>query len=139
MPNALPPATFNREFAVQILKHMRDNGTPAYTIGVWEGRTLRAICHSKGIAGALLALAKEFENSLEDHSPVSYPRWSELASLVSRLSHRADTDCIAAAEYLEDLHAKLHNTTAELELALERLEKLGTPLEEAAAKSHVPA
>lgn len=137
MPNALPSATSNREFALQVLKHVRQNGAHAYTIGVWEGQTLRAICHVKGIAGALLALAKEFENAPEDYSPVSYIRWSEIASLVSRLGHRADTDCVAAAEYLQDLHAQLHTTTGELELALERLEKLGALIEETPAK--VPA
>ena len=36
----------------------------------------------------------------------------------------AGTDCVAAAEYLQDLHARLHNTTGELGLALEQLEKL---------------
>jgi hypothetical protein len=135
--NPLSLVTNNREFDLHVLKHVRPNEPATYTIGVWEGKTVRAICHIKRIAGALLAITKECEETPEDHSPVSYPRWSEVASLVRRLSHRADTDCIAAGEYIEDLHARLHNTTAELETALERLEKLGALIEEAGSKAQV--
>lgn len=130
-------ATPNREFGLHILKHVHEKEPSTYTIGVWEGQTLRAICHIKGLSGALLAIAKEFEGSGETPAPLTYPRWSEVASLVSRLSNRADTDCLAAAGYIEELHARLHNTTGELELALERLEKLGVVIEEARSKAQV--
>jgi len=84
---------------------------------------------------------REPTNELDGHSAqqptVSYPRWSEVAELVRRLNHRADTDCIAAGGYIEDFYARLHNMTGELESALQRLENLGALIEEAAAKGQV--
>jgi hypothetical protein len=135
--NALAVATKNREFDLRVLVHDRHNAPPAYTIGVWEGKNLRAICHIKGIDGALLAVGKELNQS-DDRSPcISYPRWSEIAGLVQRLGNRADTDCVAAAGYLEDLHARLHNAMGELEASEERLATLGALIEEASSKAQI--
>jgi hypothetical protein len=131
---ALPSAS--REFDLRVLKHARRDGTPVYTVGIWENGVLRSICHAKPIALALVALGREFETADPTGSKtISYPRWSEIADLVSRLDHRADTDCIAAASHIADLHSRLHNTMAELEATLERLAKLGTLIEHAAANA----
>ena len=127
------PATAIPEFDLRVLRHSRSAGTPIYTIGVWENGSLRSICNGRPIAIALLAIGREFE-SRSGPSRISYPRWSEIAELVRRLDNRADTDCIAAAAHLADLHTRLHNTIGELQLALERLAKVGTLVEDAAAK-----
>ena len=97
------------------------NEAPRYTIGVWEGSSMRAICHASSLAGALLALSAELEGRRQDERvTVSYPRWLEICGLVRRLGQRADTDCIAAARYLEDLQALLLTATAQLESAANR-------------------
>jgi hypothetical protein len=54
-------ASPNREFGMQVLRHLRADGTPVYTIGIWEEGVLRCICHAHPIARALLALSREFE------------------------------------------------------------------------------
>jgi hypothetical protein len=54
-------ASPNREFGFQVLRHLRADGTPVYTIGIWEESVLRCICHAHPIATALLALRREFE------------------------------------------------------------------------------
>ena len=137
-------ASGNREFDLHlhVLEHRCEGRAPRYTIGVWEqttqGAGLRAICHIRSLPGALLAITGELDKGTRPESvEITYPRWSDIAELVKRLHHRADTDCNSAADMLEDLHARLHNTIAELELTLERLAKLGTLVEEAAAKSQV--
>lgn len=68
---------------------------------------------------------------------MKYPKWSEIAGLVGRLSKRKHPDCIAAAEMLEDLHSRLHNTTGELETTQDRIAKLGYMIEDAAAKAEL--
>ncbi len=114
-----PITSSNREVAFQVLRHVAGNDeSPRYTIGVWEGPGLRAICHARSLAGALLALSAELEGRREDERvTVSYPRWLEICGLVRRLEQRPDTDCIAAARYLENLQAQLLTTTAQLESA----------------------
>jgi hypothetical protein len=56
----VPPA--NLELGMQVLKHSRPDGTPVYTIGIWENGSLRSICHATPIAAALLAVHRELEN-----------------------------------------------------------------------------
>ena len=110
----LLPSAPNREFGLQVLRHIRADGTPVYTIGIWEEGVLRCISHAHPITTALVALSREFESS--GANAPEYPRWSEIAELVSRLENSADADCTAAAAHLGDLHSRLHNTTAELDL-----------------------
>jgi len=75
----------NQEFGLQVLRHMRTDGTPVYTIGIWEEGVLRCICHAYPIATALVALSREFEHSAHDGAKAPDRRWSEIAELVSRL------------------------------------------------------
>jgi hypothetical protein len=65
---------------------------------------------------------------------MNYPKWPDIADLVARLGKRKHPDCVAAAAKLEDLHAQLHNTTAEPELPELRLAALGTSIERAATE-----
>jgi hypothetical protein len=119
-----PLSPRNREFALQVLSHVAGNvnEAPRYTIGVWEGSSMRAICHASSLAGALLALRAELEGRRQDERvTVAYPRWLEICGLVRRLEQRADTDCIAAARYLEDLQAQLLTATAQIEPASNRV------------------
>jgi len=53
----------NREFGLQVLRHIRADETPVYTIGIWEEGVLRCISHAHPIATALVALSREFEGS----------------------------------------------------------------------------
>lgn len=76
----------NREFGLHVLRHRRADGTPVYTIGIWEEGILRCICHAYPIATALVALSLEFEDSARNGANApEYPRWSEIAELVGRL------------------------------------------------------
>ena len=131
----LLPSAPNREFGLQVLRHIRADGTPVYTIGIWKEGVLRSICHAQPIATALVALSREFEGS--GAKAPEYPRWSEIAELVSRLENSADTDCRAAAAHLGDLNSRLYNTKAELDHTQERLTQFGAMLEDAAARSRV--
>ena len=80
-------ASANREFGLQVLRHIRADGTPVYTIGIWEEGILRCICHAHPIATALVALSHEFDGSAHNGADApEYPRWSEIAELVSRLT-----------------------------------------------------
>lgn len=82
----LLPSAPNREFGLQVLRHIRADGTPVYTIGIWEEGALRCISHAHPIATALVALSREFEGSGHNGANApEYPRWSEIAGLVSRL------------------------------------------------------
>ena len=75
---AFPP---NREFGLQVLRHMRADGTQVYTIGVWEEGILRCICHAHPIATALVALSREFEDSAHKGADApEYPRGRRLPS-----------------------------------------------------------
>jgi hypothetical protein len=79
-------ASPNREFGLQVLRHMRTDGIPVYTIGIWEEGVLRCICHAHPIATALVALSREFEHSAHDKANApEYRLWSEIAELASRL------------------------------------------------------
>jgi hypothetical protein len=128
----------NQEFGLQVLKHTDAHGKPVYTIGVWEEGTLRCICHAGPIGMAIMALIRELEgSSLIRANALDYPRWSEIAGLVSRLEKSSDADCTAAAAHLEDLHSRLHKATAELDLRQERLAQLCAMLEDAAARSRM--
>jgi hypothetical protein len=63
----------NPEFQLHVLKHMREQRPPVYTIAIWEPACLRAICHVTPLADALQALSRELEN----HSAFEgYPRAS---------------------------------------------------------------
>ena len=122
----LLPSAPNREFGLQVLRHIRADGTPVYTIGIWEEGALRCISHAHPIATALVALSREFEGSGHNGANApEYPRWPEIAGLVSRLENNADGDCRAAAAHLGDLHSRLHNATAELDLTQEHLTQFG--------------
>ena len=66
---------------------------------------------------------------------MDYPKWSDIADLVARLGKRKHPDCTAAALKLDELHARLHNRTADLEQAERRLVTLGCLVEEAAAQA----
>jgi hypothetical protein len=126
----------NRQLNFHVLQHRQGDGVSQYTIGVWEGSVLRAICHTSSLSGALLALSGELESTEQPKDPtIAYPKWSDVRELVRRLSRRTDTDCLAAAGYLEDLHARLHNAVGDLESIQDRLTKFGALIEEAAAKS----
>jgi len=140
--NGSVSASRGREFDLHlhVLEHGCDSGTPRYTLGVWErtskGVGLRAICHMRPLAEALPAISKELGKHPQSHPfEIKYPTWSEIAELVKHLHSRGDTDSVSAANIMEDLQARLHNATAELDLALERLSRLGILIEEAAAKS----
>jgi hypothetical protein len=103
---------------------------------VWQGSLLHAICHVTSLSGALLALSGELEKVEQtNESAMEYPKWSDVRELVRRLSDRDDADCAAAAEQLEDLHARLHNAVGDRESILDRLTKIGALIEQAAAKS----
>jgi hypothetical protein len=117
-------ASASREFDLHlhVLEHGGESRTPRYTIGVWdrtkERANLRAVCHMRPIAEAIPAIAKELgERARLETFEVKYPKWSEIAELVRHLQSRGDADSATAAEMLEDLQARLHNTTADLELA----------------------
>jgi hypothetical protein len=126
----------NQQFNFHVLKHRQSDGRSRYTIGVWEGTRLRAICHASSLSGALLALSSEVESVERPKDPaIDYPKWSNIRELVGRLKHQGGADCLAAAEQLEDLHARVHNAVADLEALSERLTKIGALIEEAAAKS----
>jgi len=72
---------FNPEFQLHVLKHMRENRPPAYTITVWEPKCLRALCHVTPLVDALQALGRELEN----HGAASAfsPVWSTTSRKVS--------------------------------------------------------
>ena len=71
----------NREFGLQVLRHIRADGTPVYTIGIWEEGILRCICHAHPIATALVALSHEFEDSAHNGPmPPSIPAGRKLPS-----------------------------------------------------------
>jgi len=61
-------ATGNREFDLHlhVLEHRCEERAPRYTIGVWDhapqGAGLRAICHIRSLAGALLAISAELDS-----------------------------------------------------------------------------
>ena len=66
--NNLPAfASGNREYDLHlhVLEHGCEGRAPRYTIGVWEhppqGAVLRAICHVRSLADALLAIMGELE------------------------------------------------------------------------------
>lgn len=52
----------NPEFQLHVLKHMREQRPPVYTIAIWEPECLRALCHVMPLADALQALGRELEN-----------------------------------------------------------------------------
>ena len=77
----LLPSAPNREFALQVLRHIRADGTPVYTIGIWEEGVLRCISHAHPIATALVALSREFEGSgTTEPMPPSIPAGRKLPS-----------------------------------------------------------
>jgi hypothetical protein len=126
----------NRQLNFHVLQHRQGDGVSRYTIGVWEGSELRAICHTSSLSGALLALSGELESIDQSKQPtIVYPKWSDIRELVRRLSRRTDADCVTAARLLEDLHARLHNAVGDLESTLDRLTKVGALIEQAAAQS----
>ena len=54
----------NREFSVHVHKLMGNAQRPAlFTIGLWEGNVLRAICYTQPLDAALLAVRKVLEES----------------------------------------------------------------------------
>ena len=77
----------NREFGLQVLRHVRADGTPVYTIGIWEEGDLRCICHAQPITTALVVLGREFGGRHNGANAPDYPRRSEITELVSRLGH----------------------------------------------------
>jgi hypothetical protein len=73
--NNLPAcASGNREFDLHlhVLEHGYEGRTPRYTIGVWEhnpqGAALRAICHIRSLAEALLAIMGELDKATRPES-----------------------------------------------------------------------
>jgi hypothetical protein len=73
--NNLPAfASGDREFDLHlhVLEHGCDGRAPRYTIGVWEhnpqGAVLRAICHIRSLAEALLAIMGELNKSRRPES-----------------------------------------------------------------------
>ena len=80
-PDSHAQTSFNPEFQLHVLKHMRENRPPAYTIAVWEPKCLRALCHITPLADALQALGRELEN----HGATSAfsPAWSSTNRKVS--------------------------------------------------------
>jgi hypothetical protein len=63
------------------------------------------------------------------------PDWSALRELVERLKIRGDEDCGRAAGHLEELHARVHRASAEVDITLDRLTRVGALIEQAASKS----
>lgn len=125
----------SRQFNFHVLRQSGHRGI-RYTIGVWEGSTLRAVCHSANLSRALLALSAELESANAPEVVQQGPlEWDDLRRLVERLRIRADEDCGKAAEQIEELHAQLHRATAEGDINVERLTKLGALIEKAASKS----
>jgi hypothetical protein len=72
---------FNPEFQLHVLKHIRENRPPAYTIAVWEPECLRALCHVMPLADALQVLGRELENY--GAAPAFSPAWSSTSRKVS--------------------------------------------------------
>jgi hypothetical protein len=60
---------------------------------------------------------------------MEYPQWSEISTLIERLRERQDVDSLDAAIKLEDLHARLHNRTGDLQTAERRSSPLGYLIE----------
>lgn len=77
--NAHTPS--NPELQLHVLKHIRENRPPAYTIAIWESECLRAICHVMPLADALQVLGREFENC--GAHPAVPPTWSSTTCKVS--------------------------------------------------------
>jgi hypothetical protein len=139
---ASAPAYREFDLHLHVLEHHSKGAESRYTLGIWkrskDGAGIRAICHASILREALLAIAKEFDKGAErDSAEIKYPRWSEIAPLVRKLNQRGDEDSRGAAEMLEDLQARLHNATADLDLTVERLARLGILLEDSAAKSQL--
>lgn len=67
-------ASGNREFDLHlhVLEHGCEGRSPRYTIGVWEhnpqGAVIRAICHIRSLAEALLAILGELDRSARPES-----------------------------------------------------------------------
>ena len=72
---------FNPEFQLHVLKHIRENRPPVYTIAIWESACMRAICHVMPLADALKVLGREFE-SRGAHTAFP-PTWSSTTCKVS--------------------------------------------------------
>jgi hypothetical protein len=62
VPNDNGHTPSNPEFQLHVLKHMREQRPPVYTIAIWGHECLRAICHVTLLADALQALGRELEN-----------------------------------------------------------------------------
>src|SRR5205085_5115202 len=126
----------NREFhlSLHVLEHVRKGRAPRYTVSVWDGTLdppgLRALCHVRPLGGAMLAIARELAPSDQTETETKAfqcPDWSLVADLVKRLrSRKDDPDSETAAEEIDDLFARLHNTTTDLECAMDRLTRLGS-------------
>lgn len=76
----------NREFELHlhVLEHRHGGSASRYTIGIWEhapqGAALRAICHIRPLAAALVAIGEEFaRNARPEHFEIAYPKRSEIA------------------------------------------------------------
>src|SRR5205807_2627596 len=52
----------NSELQLHVLKHLREQRPPVYTIAVWGPECLRAICHVMPLADALQALGRVLES-----------------------------------------------------------------------------
>jgi hypothetical protein len=67
------PAMRNTEFSLHVFKRRTDGQRgDRFTIGVWEGIGLRAICHDACLTSALVALRHEIEDAGQ---PLEEPRF----------------------------------------------------------------
>jgi hypothetical protein len=62
VPNNNGYTPSNPEFQLHVLKHLREQRPPVYTIAIWEQECLRALCHVMPLADALQVLGGELEN-----------------------------------------------------------------------------
>jgi hypothetical protein len=140
VPTAVPK---RREFhlSLHILEHPSEARGPRYTVSVWDPKLsppgLRALCSVRPLTDAVFAIAAEITASDQRKEEcVRFPRWSSAAKLIERLRERNDPDSEAAADEIAELFGLWRNTAGDLEMAQDRLKRLGALAEEAASKAH---
>jgi hypothetical protein len=135
------PGSIEFQLCLHVLEHRTDGCEQRYTIGVRDNRMqppgLRALCHAQPIHEAVIAIICELTRSEErKQEAVRSPQWRVVSRLIQRLRDRDDADSHGAADEIEELFSRWHNSTGDLEDARIRLARIGCLLEEAASKAH---
>jgi hypothetical protein len=139
-PQEVGPTRHEFHLSLHVFEHTAGGRDPRYTVSVWDATLcppgLRALCHARPIADAIIAIAGEFSASGQrKEEALRFPRWSVISKLVERLRKRNDPDSESAADEIAELFGRWHNTAGDLESARDRLTRLGSLLEEAAVKA----